>query len=325
MISDNLDSSLFHSYPDLLGSINNDLLEFVEFVLALFQSFHDLGFQSVQFVLEEVTDLGIRFLDGSFYLVPDITDSSLVQHSLIRCNDVVSNKDLSDVIDDTDDDLFSRLDQDFLHPVQLFQDLLFVLIDDGLDNGLDVVGQFLGSILNLGPDASQLVLDSIADGIRYSAGDSSDDSDDFSFDLKVDFLSSINYNGLGFVQSFDDLGFVLLDLCNDVVLDISLQLLGGSSGFLVDIIGIFHDLDTEFVDADMDFLGFIDNEIFVVFNIITEFVQGGDDLWLVFLNLGFDVPVSDEVLDSGLNFVPDSIGIFDNLDSEFVDTNVDFL
>merc|ERR550534_1628689 len=144
-------------------------------------------------------------------------------------------------------------------------------------------------------------------------------------EIKVDFLSSINYNGLGFVQSFDDLGFVFLDFCNDVVLDISLQLLGGSSGFLVDIIGIFHDLDTEFVDADMDFLGFIDNEIFVVFNIITEFVQGGDDLWLVFLNLGFDVPVSDEVLDSGLNFVPDSIGIFDNLDSEFVDTNVDFL
>ena len=78
-----------------------------------------------------------------------------------------------------------------------------------------------------------------------------------------------------------------------------------SKQFLLTIIGIFHDLDTEFVDADMDFLGFIDNEIFVVFNIITEFVQGGDDLWLVFLNLGFDVPVSDEVLDSGLNFVPD--------------------
>jgi len=209
----------------------------------------------------------------------------------------------------------------------LFHDEGFVLVDDFEHDGLDFSGQVLGGFLDLFPCSLQLVLDSVSFGSRYSTGGSSDDTDDFVFDLEVDFLSSINDNGLGFVQSFDNLGFEFLDLGKNVVPDISVQFLGGSSGFLVDIIGIFHDLDTEFVDADMDFLGFIDDEVFVVFNIITEFVQSFNDSWLVFFNLGLDelINVGTEVLDGGLNFVPNIIGIFDDLDSEFVDANVDFL
>jgi len=326
-VSNDLDSGFLHAYPDLLGSINNDLLEFVEFVLALFQSFHDLGFQSIQFVLEEVTDFSVGSLYSGFDLSPDITDSSLVEHGNIRSDNLFSNNDLSDIVDDADDDLFSRLDQSFLHSVELFQDFSLVLIDDLDDDGFDVVGQFVGGVLDLLPDSCKLVLDAIAHRFRDSTGGSSDDADDFSFDLKVDFLGSINDNSLGFVQSLNDLGFEFLDFGNDVVPDISLQLIGGSLGLLPDIIGIFDNLNTEFINANMDFLGFFNDEVFVVLNVITEFVQSFDNLWLVFLNLGLDecIGVRFEVLEGRLNFVPNVVGIFDDLDSEFVDADDDFL
>merc|ERR1719204_398178 len=96
---------------------------------------------------------------------------------------------------------------------------------------LTLPANFFGSILNLFPDASQLVLDAIGHGIGDSAGGSCDDADDFAFDLKVDFRGSINDNGLSFVQSLDNLGFVFLDLGNDVIPDISLQLSAAALAF----------------------------------------------------------------------------------------------
>merc|ERR1719494_352834 len=286
-ISKDLNTLIGHLHPDFLGSFNNDFLEFVQVSLSFGQSRGDLGFQSLIFVLEEVTDLGVGALDGFLEFSPGVFDSTFlhVGEFIVRLDRVVSNNDLSNIVDDTDEDSLSSFDESFLHLVQLFHDEGFVLFDDVDDNFLHFSAQVLGGFLDLFPCSLQFVLDSVSFGSRYSAGDSSDDTGDLVFDFDVDLGSTINDNLFGVVQFLDNNWFEFLNLSLNVVFQVSLEFFDSILDFFHNIIGIFDDLDSEFVDADMDFLGLFNDEVFVVFNIFLEFVQSFDDLWFVFLDL----------------------------------------
>merc|ERR1719494_868993 len=286
-ISKDLNTLIGHFHPDFLGSFNNDFLEFVQVSLSFGQSGGDLGFQSLIFVLEEVTDLGVGALDGFLEFSPGVFDSTFlhVGEFIIRLDRVVSNNDLSNIVDDTDKDGLSGLDESFLHLVQLFHDEGFVLFDDVDDNFLHFSAQVLGGFLDFFPCSLQFVLDSVSFGSRYSAGDSSDDTGDLVFDFDVDLGGSINDNLFGVVQFLNDNWFEFFNLSLNVVFQVSLE-------FVHDIIGIFDDLHSEFVNADMDFLGLFNDEVFVVFNIFLEFVQSFNDLWFVFLDLSLDEFIS---------------------------------
>merc|ERR1719193_3095716 len=318
-ISNDLNTLLGHLHPDFLGSFNNDLLEFVQVSLSFGQSSGDLGFQSLIFVLEEVTDLGVGALDCLLEFPPGVFNSTFlhVGEFIVRLDRVVSNNDLSNIVDDTDEDGLSGLDESFLHLVQLFHDEGFVLVDDVDDNFLHFSAQVLGGFLDFFPCSLQFVLDSVSLRPRYSAGDSSDDTGDLVFDFDVDLGGSINDDLFGVVQLLDDNWFEFLNLSLNVVFQVSLEFVDSVLDFFHNIIGIFDDLDSEFVNADMDFLGLVNDEVFVVFNIFLEFVQSFNDLWFVFLDLSLDefISLNLSVLKSSLNLGPDSLQVSDDFDS----------
>merc|ERR1719494_340417 len=110
-------------------------------------------------------------------------------------------------------------------------------------------------LLNLDffPCSLQFVLDSVSLRSRYSAGDSSDDTGDLVFDFDVDLGGSINDNLFGVVQFLNDNWFEFFNLSLNVVFQVSLEFVDSVLDFFHNIIGIFDDLDSEFVNADMDF------------------------------------------------------------------------
>merc|ERR1711962_1115221 len=177
--------------------------------------------------------------------------------------------------------------------------------------------QVLGGFLDLFPCSLQFVLDSVSLRSRYSAGDSGDDTGDLVFDFDVDLGGSINDDLFSVVQLLDDNWFEFLNLSLNVVFQVSLEFVDSVLDFFHNIIGIFDDLDTEFVDADMDFLGLLNDEVFVVFNIFLEFVQSFNDLWFVFFDLSLDefISLNLSILKSSLNLGPDSLQVSDDLDS----------
>merc|ERR1711881_388305 len=77
----------------------------------------------------------------------------------------------------------------------------------------------------------------------------------------------------------------------------------------------------------MGFLGLLDDEVFVVLDIILEFVQSFDDLWFVFLDLGLDECTSLilGVVESSFDLGPDSFQVSDDFNSLSLSTDEDFL
>ena len=70
----------------------------------------------------------------------------------LRLNEVFTDDDLDDFSIDLDDDFLGSVDDGLLQLFQFSDDQRFVLFDH-IQNGLfDLSSQFLGSLLDLGPD-----------------------------------------------------------------------------------------------------------------------------------------------------------------------------
>merc|ERR1719494_558059 len=242
---------------------------------------------------DDLQNVGAQFDGDGLDFLPQSIECS-IGGDLIRRTCLGSSDDADDLVTDLDDDSLGGINDDLFAFVHLFDDLGFQFLDLGFDVITNIVAQFVGSLVDFVHNILCILNDLDSEFV---------DADNDFVSLLDDKVFVVFNIFLEFVQSFDDLGLVFVDLS----LDMSIQILEGLLYFSPSVLEVNNDFLCSLLDLDDDELSFLGDD----FN---EFVSSGLHFVESFLDLGGNfVPVGFEKVtdvgvgfgNSGLDFLPE--------------------